>query len=147
MVSVRMNKGLPGCGKSTDAEKWRQIDPNNRILVCRDEIRTMLGVYWMPGKRERLVTEIEEYALVEAAKMGYSVTIDATNLRLNAPTRFKKLLDAAGIEYEFEIIDFTHVPIETCIERDALRVLDNCGKGSVGADVINKMAKSYDYGK
>lgn len=140
-----MNKGLPGCGKSTDAEKWRAKDQNKRIIVCRDEIRTMLGVYWMPGKRERLVTEIEEFTLVEAAKMGYSVTIDATNLRVNSPTRFKKLLDEAGVEYEFEIIDFTHVSVETCIERDAKRAMDPCGKGMIGVDVIKRMATSYGY--
>jgi len=140
-----MNKGLPGCGKSTDAEKWRQKNPNGRIIVCRDEIRTMLGVYWMPGKRERLVTEIEEFTMVEGAKMGYSVTMDATNLRINSPTRFKRLLDEAGVEYEFEIIDFTHVPIEICIKRDAKRELDPCGKGSVGEIIIRNMAKSCDY--
>ena len=145
MVRVRMNKGLPASGKSTASEKWRAEFPNRRIIVCRDEIRTMLGVYWMPGKRERLVTEIEEFTVVEGVKMGYDVTIDATNLRINSPTRFKKLLDEAGVEYEFEIIDFTHVPMETCIERDALRVTDPCGKGPVGEDVIKRMAESYGY--
>lgn len=143
MVTVRMNKGLPASGKSTDAERWVKENPNGRIVIFRDEIRLMLGPYWVSGKREKLVSKIEDYSVVEGAKRGYDVTIDATNLRLNADARFKKMLDEAGVEYTFEVVDFTHVTVEECIRRDSLRVVDPNGRGPVGEEVINRMAKQH----
>jgi predicted kinase len=40
--------GLPASGKSTFSKSWVLEDPKTRVRVCRDDIRRMLGLYWVP---------------------------------------------------------------------------------------------------
>ena len=136
MIKVRLNRGLPGSGKSTATRNWVKEDPTNRVIVCRDNIRMMLGPYWLLS-REKLVTDIEEKMVISAINRGFDVTVDATNLRLNSEARWLNVMKLAEKESELEIIDFTDVPVETCIARDLER------ERIVGEDVIRKMRNSY----
>lgn len=141
MAKLRINKGLPGSGKSTETRKWAKEDPKNRVIVCRDDLRSMCGPYWIPT-REKLITELEDMSVVSALKRGFDVTVDATNLRFNAEARWKQLLSENGVgEVNIEFIDFTHVSVETCIERDLQRGIT--GGRLVGKDVILNMAKTH----
>lgn len=140
LIKLVVCKGLPASGKSTYSKKWAEADPTKRIRVCRDDIRRMLGPYWVP-QREDLVTNIEDAIIIEGLTQNYSVVVDATNLR--GTQRFENMLYNSPESMWFDDVlltvkDFTDVPIETCIERDKNR------DKSVGEEVILKMAKKYN---
>lgn len=133
MQQLLVLKGLPGSGKSTFARKWVLEDPEHRIRVNRDDIRRMLGPYWIPS-RENLVTLIEKQSIFSALEQKYSVIVDATNFR---PPVIKELADIYNCEWVVK--DFTDVPIETCIERDKNRPVEE----QVGEEVIRNMYNKY----
>lgn len=138
MIQLIICKGLPASGKSTWAKQWVLEEPNKRIRVNRDDIRNMLGPYWLPS-REKLVTSIENNCISAALLQGYSVVVDATNFKHNFDWRW--VFTRTGIkEEEIEILeqDFTHISVDECIKRDELRE-----NGKVGKDVIVNMAKKY----
>ena len=68
-------------------------------------------------------------------RRGNHVVVDDTNFHESHPKRLRELAKANGAQ--FEIKDFTHVPLETCIERDLKRL------NSVGKDVIMRMYNQY----
>jgi predicted kinase len=57
MSKLFITVGLPASGKSTYSKKWVEESPKTRVRVNRDDIRRMLGPYWIPT-RESLVTLI-----------------------------------------------------------------------------------------
>lgn len=150
--------GLPASGKTTWAKAWVEEDPKERVRVNRDDIRKMLGPYWVP-QREQLVTDIEQSTIIDALDSGYSVVVDSTNFLFD----YSDIIDVIGRvefgetvwealtymnntnpekELNIEIVkkDFTNVSVEECIKRDLLRKDTD---GYVGADVIRRMAKKY----
>jgi predicted kinase len=133
MQQIILTKGLPASGKSTFAKAWVLEDPKTRIRVNRDDIRRMLGPYWVPS-REVLVTLIEKQCIFSALEQKYSVIVDATNFK---PPVTKELADIYNCEWIIK--DFTDVPIETCIERDKNRPKEE----QVGEEVIRNMALKY----
>jgi len=129
-------KGLPGSGKTTFARKWVNEDPGKRVRVNRDDIRRMLGPYWVP-QREDLVTQIERDTLRSSLLAGYDVIIDATNFK---PEWIHMMLkNMIFTEKEIIVKDFTDVPLETCIERDGKRPKEE----QVGETVIRKFHEKY----
>jgi len=130
-------KGLPGCGKTTFAKAWVAEDPKNRIRVNRDDIRRMLGPYWVPT-REDLVTSLEREGIRAGVQQGYSVVIDATNFKDEWIVKMHKNFSSyANVKLEYK--DFTDVSVETCIERDHLREPHEM----VGEEVIRNMYNKY----
>ncbi len=130
--------GLPASGKSTFAKSWVNDDPKHRMRVNRDDIRRMLGPYWVPS-REGLVTTIEHNMIRDGLVNNYDVILDATNFKATKEN-FGNMVRAWGIpDYEIEFKDFTDVPLEVCIERDKLRLRDE----SVGEEVIRTMYNKY----
>jgi len=131
-----VTRGLPASGKSTWARAWVLEDPKTRVRVNRDDIRKLLGPYWVPT-REKLVTRIEDDMTYTALLFGYDVIVDATNLKIT--DRFDEIVEGVEISNEVKIIiewkDFTDVSLETCIERDKLRT----GDDRVGEEVIRGM--------
>lgn len=132
--------GLPASGKTTWAREWVNEKPKERVRVNRDDIRRMLGPYWVP-QREDLVTDIEDSMITDALSLHFDVVVDSTNLR--GTDRFKQLIFEGEIlewfnDVQIKVKDFRDVPVETCIERDAKRE-----EGHVGEDVIRKMANKY----
>ena len=57
MKTILILRGLQGSGKTTFAKEWVNKDPESRVRFNRDDIRNMLGKYWVP-KRESLITDI-----------------------------------------------------------------------------------------
>lgn len=131
MKKIIITKGLPGSGKSTWAKKF-VIENPNFVRINRDDIRHMLGPYWIP-QREKLVTDIERDSVESALGRGYSVIVDATNLRGEAG--WTQLAERNGAV--IEIKDFTDVPVEVCIKRDLLR------ENPVGETVIRGMYEKH----
>lgn len=138
-----MTKGLPGSGKSTWAEGIRQLSNpmfksqwgnTPTVIVCKDDIRASLKKTWSYDV-EKEVLRIRDFKISAALSKGFMVISSDTNLAPKHEARLREL--AAKFKVPFEVKDFTHVPIATCIERDAGR------EASVGAKVIVKMAEDH----
>ena len=76
-------RGIQGSGKSTWAKQWCHEDPENRIRFNNDDIRNMLGDYWVPN-REKVVTATYNTVLAYSMQKGYNIVVD--NMNLNPKT-------------------------------------------------------------
>lgn len=121
MSKLIITRGLPASGKSTWAKQWVLEDPEHRVRINQDDIRLMLGKYWVPS-REKLVQHIQEEALSEALLKGYDIIIDNTNLNKKVLDQFNRLIRTFE-DYEIEYKDFFDTPLSVCIERDKNRDL------------------------
>jgi hypothetical protein len=93
----------------------------------------MLGIGPIGNKdQEALVSKVQDDIIVRVINEGKGLIVHDTNLNARPATRIKKLFDG---EVKFAVADFTEVPIEVCIERDAQR------PNPVGEPVIRNMAK------
>lgn len=121
MSKLIICRGLPASGKSTWAKQWVLEDPEHRVRINQDDIRLMLGKYWVPS-REKLVQEIQFDAIVEALSKEFDVVIDNTNLNKKVLDGFDRLIKTFE-NYEIEYKDFFDTPLSVCIERDKNRDL------------------------
>lgn len=135
MRSVTLTYGLPASGKSTWAKEEIENSNGKIVRVNMDDIRAMLSLpYSKPA--EALALDIQDNMIVTAIDSGKDVIVDNTHLHSNMPKRYKKLFDG---DVTFKIKDFTHVPVEQCVENDVCRYLE--GGKRVGGDVIRDMGK------
>lgn len=121
MSKLIITRGLPASGKSTWAKQWVLEDPEHRVRINQDDIRLMLGKYWVPS-REKLVQEIQFDAIIEALNREFDVVIDNTNLNNKVLDQFNRLIKTFE-DYEIEYKDFFDTPLSVCIERDKNRDL------------------------
>ena len=121
MSKLIICRGIPASGKSTWAKQWVLEDPEHRVRINQDDIRLMLGKYWVPS-REKLVQEIQFDAIVEALCRKFDVVIDNTNLDKKVLEKFDRLIKTFE-NYEIEYKDFFDTPLSVCIERDKNRDL------------------------
>ena len=135
MSKLIICRGLPASGKSTWAKQWVLEDPEHRVRINQDDIRLMLGKYWVPS-REKLVQEIQFDAIVEALSREFDVVIDNTNLNNKVLDQFNRLIKTFE-DYEIEYKDFFDTPLSVCIERDKNR------ENSVGEQVIRNFYNKY----
>ena len=136
---VLVLRGLQGSGKTTFAKQWVNENPEHRVRFNRDDIRNMLGKYWVPS-REPLINDLYKQFLESAIfSRHYDVVIDNMNLdekyvkeiEETVRQRNKMYEDCEDIpQYEIEVKDFFHIPLQVCIERDAQR------ETPIGAAVI-----------
>lgn len=125
--------GIPGSGKSHRAKTMVRESGGKLKRFNKDDLRAMIdcGVWSSPN--EKLVKEVQRQAVSEALDRGYDVIIDDTNLVEATFNYWKDLASTRGID--FEVLDFTDVPLEVCIARDQAR------PNSVGESVVRKMAR------
>lgn len=133
MQKLIITVGLPASGKSTYAKQY-VLDNPDTVRVNRDDIRNMLGKYWMP-RRETVVTIIEEQAIRGGLLHGFNVVVDATNLNPKYRTNIERIAEVFGATIEY--VDFTGVDIKLCIQRDQQR------ENPVGKMVIERMYNQY----
>ena len=76
MKEIILALGISGSGKTYWSKQWAEEDPEHRIRLNYDDIRCMLGKYWVPDKREQLVKDMFDYTLAQAMYMGYDIVID-----------------------------------------------------------------------
>lgn len=131
MSKLIITRGLPASGKSTWAKQWVLEDPEHRVRINQDDIRLMLGKYWVLS-REKLVQHIQEEALIEALLRGYDIVIDNTNLNEKVLDNYRVLVTAYG-NHSIEYKDFFDTPLSVCIERDKNR----------GLQVTEKVIRSF----
>lgn len=135
MRTIIFTRGIPGSGKSYRAKQWVNESPDHRIRINYDDIRNMLGPYWLPS-REYLVTRIAIEALREAMRLNYDIIIDNMNLSERSKALFIKEIyernSYSDDKYTIEYWDFK-TPLQECIDRDAKR--DN----PIGEKVIKEI--------
>ncbi|MCX4470294.1 hypothetical protein C5N14_03805 [Micromonospora sp. MW-13] len=120
-------RGLPASGKTTFA---RTLQPSV-VRVNRDDLRRMLhGERLFTQWAEAQVTRAQR-AQVEALLRGrVSVCVDDTNLRARTLRDWARL--AADCGAGFEVHDFTDVPLDECLRRDAARpAVDRVGEAAI----------------
>lgn len=144
MTRLIAMRGLPGSGKSTRALELLNKTTVGTLARCsRDAYRRMLHGQPRHGDRvcEDQVT-IAQHAAIEGLLLaGVDVLVDDTNLSLINLQALAAIAWRCGAEFEVE--DFTHVPLDECIARDALR----CDDERVGEDLIRAMHRRHLLGK
>ena len=144
MNKLILVQGISGSGKTTWAKQWVEEDPIHRIRLNYDDIRCMLGKYWVP-EREPLMKLIFKGALQGAIDGGYNIIIDnMSNLNPKHVQEYQALIYNQNLnhkdnqyEIEFKLID---TPLEVCIERDSKREIP------IGEKVIRQQWRKYrDY--
>jgi predicted kinase len=134
--TLYMTKGLPASGKSTAAKTMASTAPVGSCkIVNKDQLRLMLNDGKWSKANEKFVLSIRDCIVLEALNAGLSVIVDDTNLAPKHETQLRAL--AKLCEAKFEVMDFTHVTVEECIERDRKR------PNYVGERVIKDMAKQF----
>lgn len=120
MSKLIICRGIPASGKSTWAKQWVLEDSEHRVRINQDDIRLMLGKYWVPS-REKLVQHIQKESLIEALTKGYDIVIDNTNLNKKVLEEFDRLIKTFE-NYEIEFKDFFDTPLSVCIKRDKIEI-------------------------
>ena len=143
-----LTRGIQGSGKSTWAKAWVEEDPEHRIRLNWDDMRNMMGPYWVPS-REPINKHMLWASLNAAAYCSrpYDIVID--NMNLN-PKDWKQYEDwvitynqsmnseETNTQYVLEFKDF-FISLEECIRRDAMR------PNPIGEKVIRDTWKRYKH--
>ena len=152
MSKIILCRGIQGSGKTTWAKDWVKEFPVNRIRINNDDIRNMLGPYWIP-ERENLVSKIKKTTAQYAMYMNFDIVVDNMNLNPKEIEFWKEVINIHNhvikssatakeemiCEYELEIKDFFNISLQDCIERDLKR------PNPIGEDVIRKTYEKYKY--
>ena len=138
MTRMIITRGLPASGKTTFA---RKLQPGV-VRVNRDDLRRMLHgerlfTQWAEGQ----VTVVQRAQVEALLRAGVDVCVDDTNLRSRTVREWAQL--AARFGAGFEVHDFTDVPVDECVRRDA----DRPAEDRVGAEAIRRMYQRYLAGR
>ncbi|WP_328419866.1 AAA family ATPase [Micromonospora sp. NBC_00389] len=138
MSRLIATRGLPASGKTTFA---RTLQPSV-VRVNRDDLRRMLhGERLFTQWAEAQVTVVQRAQVEALLRARADVCVDDTNLRSRSLRDWAEL--AARYGAEFEVHDFTDVPLAECLRRDAARPEAD----RVGADVISRLHERYLAGR
>src|SRR5579863_2935235 len=135
MADLIMTKGLPASGKSTWSTE-RVLANKQTIRLTKDMLRAMLHAGKWSRDNEKMIVKVRDHMVLYLLGEGYNVIVDDTNLHPDHEARLREL---AGLKRaRFLVQDFTSVPLDTCLERDAKRE-----HGHVGEKVIRDMWKQF----
>lgn len=141
MNKIIVVQGIPGSGKTFWARKWILENPEHRVRFNRDDIRNMLGKYWVP-KRESLINRMYETFIDNAMLSGYDIVLDNMNLSTSTLNSIKETVKCFNERfpnkaYEIEYKSFLNTPLEVCIERDSKR------ENPIGEETIREIHQKY----
>jgi predicted kinase len=134
MKTLYMTKGLPASGKTSAAKALVATLPDTK-RVNKDDLRVMLDAGKWSRRNEEFVLAVRDQIVADALRRGFHIIVDDTNLAPKHEERLKQLAKAG--QAKFELLDYTHVAPELCIERDLARPV------SVGQKVILDMWEKY----
>ncbi|MFJ3633954.1 RNA ligase [Streptomyces sp. NPDC090112] len=135
---VHVMTGLPASGKTTAARALQAESGGRMRRVNLDDLRAMLDLP-DPGRargfaHEQTVLAIQDAAVRAAVDGGFDVVVDNTHLTKHIPKRLKA---AVAGRATFVVHDFTDVPLEECLRRDAAR------ERQVGEEIIRILADKH----
>lgn len=133
MPKIILCRGIQGSGKTTWAKQWVLEDPEHRVRFNNDDIRNMLGKYWVPS-REPIVTMMKNSFIQGATIFHQDVVIDNMNLNGTEVEYWKRTAEA--FNYDLEIKNF-FTPLQECIDRDSKR------PNPIGEKVIRNTYERY----
>lgn len=139
MTTIHVMTGLPASGKTTAARQIVADDKGRVRRISLDDLRAMLDTT-SSGERawshdhEQTALSIQDAAIREAVAGGFDVVVDNTHLTQRIPKRLKAAVLGKAT---FVVHDFTDVPVDECLRRDAERV------SPVGEEVIRKLHASH----
>lgn len=137
MPVVHVMTGLPASGKTTAARKLQAEAGGRMRRVNLDDLRAMLDLPVTERRswaHEQTVLEVQDAAVRAAVDGGFDVVVDNTHMTPHIPKRLKAAV--AGLA-TFTVHDFTDVPVEECIRRDAER------EKRVGEEIIRILADKH----
>lgn len=137
MSKVWMLYGLPASGKSTWAKEQLAENPTRMKMVSKDRLRELLDNGKWSKQNEKFVLQVRDAIVKEALTSGFDIIVDDTNLASIHKNRLQQLCDS--LKCKLEVVDFTHVSVEECIQRDSKR------PNYVGEKVIRDMYNQYLY--
>ncbi len=130
MTRLLITRGLPASGKTTFARKLQPYV----VRVNRDDLRLMLhGRRLFTQWAEAQVTAVQRTMVEALLRARATVIVDDTNLRSRTVRDWAEM--AARFRAGFEVHDFTDVPLDECLRRDAARRADE----QVGEAAIRRM--------
>ncbi|WP_234379859.1 AAA family ATPase [Streptomyces caniscabiei] len=140
MPVVHVMTGLPASGKTTAARRLQAESGGRMRRVNLDDLRQMLDIPLPEGAErrsyahEQTVLAIQDAAVRAAVDGGFDVVVDNTHMTPHIPKRLKAAV--AGLA-TFVVHDFTDVPVEECLRRDATR------ERPVGEEIIRILADKH----
>ena len=138
MSTLVITRGLPGSGKTTQARAWVAEDPANRARVNRDDLRAMVyGGTQVAGPAEGRIIKARNALIRVFLASGLDVICDDTNLPSRTVSDLRDLARKCGAT--LEVRDLTHVPLEACLTRNAVRT----DKLPVPEEWIRRMHAEY----
>lgn len=135
-------RGIQGSGKSTWAKEWAKEDPKTRIRFNWDDMRNMMGEYWVPERENTgIMKTLRTSFLNNMMQKGWDIVIDNMNLNPKDWEFYEGIVKSfnetnSDIKYELEYKDF-FTPVEECIKRDSMRA------NPIGESVIRATWKRY----
>lgn len=141
MPKIFILRGLPASGKSTLARKIVDANPTHTARFNWDDIRNMMGPYWIPERENTKVL----YALRDAfinnmMSNQWDIVIDNMNLNPKELEHYNKIVSEYNNnhtdKYEIEVTTL-FTPVEECVRRDALR------SNPIGESVIRSIWQKY----
>ncbi|MEV0996880.1 AAA family ATPase [Nonomuraea sp. NPDC050202] len=140
MSTLIYTRGLPASGKSTWAKQWVAENVGGRARVNKDDLRAMAhNSEFVPGVTEQRINTVRDSTILGLLTAGVDVVCDDTNLPQRVARGLHQLAAKAGADVH--VRDFTTVPLQVCLERDAAR------PQSVGEKVIRGMHERYLKGR
>lgn len=125
MNKLIITKGLPASGKSTWSKEY-VLANKGTIRVNNDELASLM--FGEPFKgNDTVINDVRMHIVKLAMQKQKDVLVDNTNLHPAREADYKALVDAHNenpdneIKYELVIKDFTDVPPQACVVRNAGR--------------------------
>lgn len=142
MRTMFVLRGAPGCGKST----WIKdngltpytLEADNLRLLWQGPVLKADGAFAIGQNHDRRVWNLLHEMLEERMERGEFIVVDATHYKSTLLNQYKKLI--SHYRYRAYVVDFTNVPLETLLERNAQREPYK----RVPEEVIRKMAAVFE---
>lgn len=141
MAKLSITVGLPGSGKTTKAKEIKHSDPDNVVLISRDDLRKTLfdGEGILEPWQENHITKVQKDIVKGGLKAGKHVVVHDLNLREKYRKQWAEIARDHGAE--FFIIDCTQTTTAQCILWNRLR--RNRGQRWVSSEVIYELERKF----
>lgn len=142
MSKIIICRGIPASGKSTWAKSWVAEDPTHRARFNWDDMRNMMGPYWVPERENTGVLKTMRIAFLNTLMgKGWDIVVDNMNLNPKESAFFEDVIKEHNTKnpanvYTLEYQDF-FTPVDVCIARDAKR------ENPIGEKVIRDIWRRY----